>query len=196
MMVKTLSAADEVLDQPSILAPAIYYYNNPELLWTLGEIRYRWLPMPLTVRKKATSLDHSPPFQLDYVSGCGMLVRRAVFKCIGMFDRRYFMYFEDADFCRRARDAGFTIWCVPQAKMWHKVSLSVQRDKSSNRYHRALNQVRFYHEHPHGPFTVLGEAYIAAKVIKTMLMDIRRGDWDLINPLWKGTLDGYRERRK
>jgi len=150
--------------------------------------------MPLTVRLDPQSLSNADPFQVDYVTGCGMLVRRKVFERIGSFDARYFMYFEDADFCRRARDAGFTVWCVPQARMRHKVSLSAQRDKPLNRYHRALNQVRFYHQHPQGPFTILREVYIALKLVKTMLGDIWHRDWNLIGPLWKGTIDGYRER--
>ncbi len=188
-MVEVLLATDEILDRPGILGPAIYYYDAPERLWRLGDLQYRWLPMPLTVR----SMPSIEPFHVDYVTGCGMLVRREVFECIGLFDTRYFMYGEDADFCRRARDAGFTVWCVPQAKMWHKVSLTAQRDKPFNRYHRALSQVRFYHEHPHGPSAVLREGYIAVKLIKTMLGDLWRGDWDLIAPLWRGTVDGYRE---
>ena len=94
---------------------------------------------------------------------------------------------------RRARSAGFSVWCIPQAKMWHKVSLSAQRDKPLNRYHRALGQVRFYREHPHGPFPALRTAYIALQTARTLLKDIWRRDWELIGPLFRGTLDGYRE---
>jgi len=189
-MVKTLLAANETLGTPGILAPAIYYYDAPERLWRLGDVRYRWLPMPVTVK----NLSDSAPFQVDYVTGCGMLVQQEVFEHIGLFDTRYFMYFEDADLCRRARDAGFAVWCVPQAKMWHKVSLTAQRDQPFNRYHRALGQVRFYREHPHGPFRVLHAAYMAAKLIKIILGDIWNGNWSLIGPLWRGTLDGYVEQ--
>jgi hypothetical protein len=77
--------------------------------------------------------------------------------------------------------------------MWHKVSLTAQRDKPLNRYHRALNQVRFYHEHGHGPSALLREGYIVAKVLKTMVEDLGQGEWNLIGPLWRGTIDGYRE---
>jgi GT2 family glycosyltransferase len=191
-----LEAADELHDSLGILGPAIYYYDKPEQLWRLGDVRHRYLPMPLTVKSDAILASDLKPFQVDYVTGCAMLIRREVFECIGLLDQRYFMYFEDADFCRRARDAGFLVWCVPQAKMWHKVSLTSQRDRPFNRYHRALNQVRFYHEHSHGPSAILREGYIAVKLIKTMLEDLWHGDWTLIRPLWRGTIIGYREQLK
>ena len=194
-MVKALLDAGAVLNNPGILGPAIYYYDNPERIWKLGDIQYRYLPMPWSLekvyRRDITAL---PPFQVDYLTGCAMLIRREVFEKVGLLDEQYFMYFEDADFCRRARDAGFEIWCVPQAKMWHKVSLTAQRDKPSNRYHRALNQVRFYHAYKRDSLKILREIYIILKILKTMLGDILHGDWNLIGPLYRGTLDGYQEQ--
>ena len=75
-MVEALLAADEALDEPGVLGPAIYYYDNPERLWRLGDVRHPCLPMPLTVRSNSRSLPDSAPLQVDYVTGCGMLVRR------------------------------------------------------------------------------------------------------------------------
>ncbi len=193
-MIETLLQADETLDRPGILGPAIYYYDDPERLWRIGEVRHRWLPMPLTLRMDHEALSKADPIEVDYVTGCAMLIRREVFERIGLFDTRYFIYYDDADLCRRALDAGFSVWCVPQAKMWHKVSLATKRDQPTFRHLRARNQVRFYHEYPHGPCSLLREAYIAFRVFKTMLTDMLRGDWNLITPLWRGTLDGYREQ--
>jgi len=193
-MIEALLEADERLDRPGILGPAIYYYDSPERLWRLGDRRHRWLPMPLRVELEPRKASESDPFRVDYVTGCGMLVRSEVFERIGLFDRRYFIYYEDADFCRRALDAGFSVWCVPQARMWHKISLATRRDKPFFRYHRALNQVRFYHEHTHGPSALLREGYIAFKSVQTFFGDVWHGDWNLIGPLWKGTIDGYREQ--
>jgi GT2 family glycosyltransferase len=194
-MVDVLLQAGNTLQNPGILGPAIYYYDAPDKIWKLGDIRHRWLPMPLSVRIHARQASISSPFRVDYVTGCGMLIRREVLERIGLFDERYFMYFEDADFCRRARDAGSSVWCVPQARMWHKVSLTAQRDRATNRYHRALSQARFYHEHRHGPSGVLRDGYIVAKLIATLAVDGWHRDWQLIKPLLQGTLDGYREAR-
>lgn len=57
--------------------------------------------------------------ETDFVSGCAMLVKREVFEKIGLLDERYFLYWEDADFCQGAKKAGFKVIYAPQAKLWH-----------------------------------------------------------------------------
>jgi GT2 family glycosyltransferase len=59
------------------------------------------------------------PSQCDWASGASLLVRRAVFEAIGLLDEQYFMYFEEVDFCRRARLAGWTCWYLPHAHVVH-----------------------------------------------------------------------------
>lgn len=63
---------------------------------------------------------HEQMTETDFVTGCAMMIRRKVFEKIGLLDERYFLYYEDTDFCQRASQAGFKILFVPQAKVWHK----------------------------------------------------------------------------
>ena len=56
---------------------------------------------------------------VDWVMGAAMLVDRDAFDRVGRFDERYFLYWEDADLCRRLRNAGFTIRYVPRARVRH-----------------------------------------------------------------------------
>jgi len=56
----------------------------------------------------------------DWVSGAAFVVRREVFERIGGLDERYFLYFEEVDFCRRARRAGWTCWTVADARVVHR----------------------------------------------------------------------------
>ena len=60
----------------------------------------------------------------DWVSGAGLMVRRAVFEAVGLLDEGYFMYFEEVDFCRRAQQAGWPCWYVPQSRIVHLVGQS------------------------------------------------------------------------
>jgi GT2 family glycosyltransferase len=53
-----------------------------------------------------------------------MIVRRDVFQKIGLLDDRYFMYYEETDFCLRAAKAGFPTWYVPTSKIIHIVGQS------------------------------------------------------------------------
>ena len=55
----------------------------------------------------------------DWVSGASLIVRRKVFDDVGLLDEGYFLYFEEVDFCRRAKKAGWEIWFVPESRIVH-----------------------------------------------------------------------------
>jgi hypothetical protein len=57
----------------------------------------------------------------DWVAGASMMIRREVFASIGLLDEQYFMYYEEVDFCWRARHAGWPCWYVPQSRVVHLV---------------------------------------------------------------------------
>jgi len=56
---------------------------------------------------------------VDWVSGASMMIRPSVFKSIGGLDENYFLYFEETDFCRRSKQAGFSTWYVPKSRVMH-----------------------------------------------------------------------------
>lgn len=55
----------------------------------------------------------------DWVNGASMMVRREVFESVGLMDEGYFLYFEETDFCRRVKQAGWSIWHVPESRVVH-----------------------------------------------------------------------------
>jgi GT2 family glycosyltransferase len=55
----------------------------------------------------------------DWVSGGCVLIRREVFEAVGLFDPRFFLYFEEVDLSRRAAKHGFQSWYLPQAEIFH-----------------------------------------------------------------------------
>lgn len=57
--------------------------------------------------------------ECGWISGCMMLVRKSVFDILGGFDPSFFFYFEDVDFCLRAKKAGFKIMFNPKAIVYH-----------------------------------------------------------------------------
>jgi N-acetylglucosaminyl-diphospho-decaprenol L-rhamnosyltransferase len=56
---------------------------------------------------------------VDWVCGASMLIRPAVLAAIGGLDENYFLYFEETDFCFRARRAAFATWYVPESRVMH-----------------------------------------------------------------------------
>jgi GT2 family glycosyltransferase len=69
---------------------------------------------------------------VDWVSGACMLVRRAAFDEVGGFDARYFLYWEDADLCRRLRARGHEIRYVPAATAVHRVGHSSKTARAAS----------------------------------------------------------------
>jgi len=56
---------------------------------------------------------------VDWICGASMLIRPTVFAAIGGMDENYFLYFEETDFCYRAKQAGFATWYVPESRVMH-----------------------------------------------------------------------------
>ncbi|MEX1064025.1 MAG: glycosyltransferase family 2 protein [Candidatus Paceibacterota bacterium] len=59
-----------------------------------------------------------------YIPGNTILIKKSVIKKIGMLDEKYFLYFEDADFCQRAKREGFNLVTIQDALVNHSVSSS------------------------------------------------------------------------
>jgi len=78
---------------------------------------YRYIPVEQA--RDDLTLDHDVVTDCDWVPGCYYLVRRAVLDEIGLFDPRFFMYFEEVDHCRRARNAGWTVTYLASTSVVH-----------------------------------------------------------------------------
>lgn len=56
----------------------------------------------------------------DFVTGCMLFFNRSVVERIGLWDERYFLYYEDSDYCERAKNAGFKLYYNPRIVIYHK----------------------------------------------------------------------------
>lgn len=69
----------------------------------------------------------------DWVSGASMIIRRQVIEDIGLMDESYFLYFEEVDFCRRAKLAGWESWYVPDSRVMHLEGAATGIKATANR---------------------------------------------------------------
>lgn len=71
--------------------------------------------------------------QVDWVSGSACALRRGMLETVGRFDEDFFLYFEETDLCKRAREAGFEVWTVPRSIVHHTGAVSTGFDDLTNR---------------------------------------------------------------
>ena len=68
-------------------------------------------------------------------------IKKEVIETIGMLEEKFFLIWEETDFCYRAKKAGFEIWTVPTAKIWHKISASFSGGKPHMHYYWWRNRL-------------------------------------------------------
>ncbi len=88
------------------------------------------------------------PREVEFVTGASLAMRREVYEKIGGLDESFFPgYFEDVDFCYRAREAGYAVWYAPQARVLHHESASMRRDSFRGHCSYYRNRLRFVFKH-------------------------------------------------
>ena len=115
-----LIAVGEQDSSAGLLGPTILYANEPALIQSAGgQLGPRW---QATHRGRNES-DHGQyrePQQREWLSGGALLARRQMIEQVGELDERYFMYWEEIDWCLRAARAGGGVVQVPAAHAWHQ----------------------------------------------------------------------------
>lgn len=185
-----------------VVAPVICYTDRPDTVWFAGanivlavgyfEHRYRNRPRASVPPR---------PFATAYASGCCMLLRRDVLERIGMFDQRFFAYFEDADLCLRARQHGFQVVCVPRSVIWHKESASTRRDLKKGttsplkHYLVARNRIRTVRKHA-APLQLLTFLLVGTTLRTAFYLCAfaARRRWEKLAFYALGVVDGLRKR--
>jgi len=81
----------------------------------------------------------------EYVTGCALMIDKAVCNRVGVFDEQFFLYYEDVDFSMRAKKANFPVSVVSNALVYHQ-EVSEQRPAQKT-YHLVRSGDRFFRKH-------------------------------------------------
>jgi GT2 family glycosyltransferase len=105
--------------------PKIYYLNHAKekVLWGAGGKTNLWLAA--SGNRGQDEVDRGQfdePTEVDFVTGCCMLMSREALILTGLFDQAYFIYYDDVDWSFRLQRRGLTTYYTPHAKIWHAVS--------------------------------------------------------------------------
>jgi GT2 family glycosyltransferase len=110
--------------QCRMIVPKIMYYDRPDVIWYAGGdfSVLRGYSSPHWGMDCKDTGEFDVARKIGYAPTCCMLIQRDVFRRVGLMDARYFVYFDDTDFCFRARRSGEKLFYLPSAKIFHKVS--------------------------------------------------------------------------
>lgn len=135
-----------------ILGPKIYYANfknKKNIIQSAGFMINLYLGKFLSVEqlnksdKKLINIAQN----VDFVTGACLLIKIEVIRQIGLLDKKYFLLFEDADWCLRAKQAGYLVVYIPQSVIRHKTSQSFKRERVSQVYYYTRNLFWFESKH-------------------------------------------------
>jgi len=103
--------------------------------------------------------NRSKPKEVDVVPGTAFVIRRDLFEKIGGFDEKFFLYFEEFDFCKRLREKGYKNYILPGLKIEHEWGASTKQNTSSNKYF--LKSRLYYFRKNYGLFkAILLESFL------------------------------------
>jgi GT2 family glycosyltransferase len=128
-----------------IAGPMIYYYANPDQIWSAGgAIDWRsGTTRMIGLNEMDKSQFGSTPFQVDFVSGCALLARRSLWEKSGLLDDQFFMYYEETEWCVRAQTGGNRAVLIPDAMIWHKISIQDRAVSPRTYYYMTRNRFLF-----------------------------------------------------
>ncbi len=133
------------LNRPAILGSKVYLFEDQTKFDHLGGI---WNEEKaqfdlLHARSIDDGIKFEKPIAVDYVCGCSLFAPTLAFQKIGLLEEKYFLFWEESDFCFRAKKNGYCVFVSPQAKIWHKVSASFIGGKPHTTYFWWRNRLLF-----------------------------------------------------
>lgn len=136
--------AVEQMPQVGIAGPTIYYWDRPTTIWAAGgSIDWRRGDAQLMGLDEEDRGQYTAVHEVDYVTGCALLIRREAAERAGLLDPRFFMYYEETEWCVRVARAGYKIVHVPRSHVWHKISPAQQADSPRVHYYMTRNRLLF-----------------------------------------------------
>lgn len=187
---RQLVAIKQQHPQLGLLTPLPIYPDRPQQVAGIG---LRIAPFDVRAvgwNASRQAYDPAEPIMLDAVFATAMLVDTAVFRQIGLFDEQFFFYYEDADLCLRARQAGIGCACTPAVVVTHDVAATARRVRGLRDFHLAYNRQLFFRKHWHGWRLAVYVVLESLRVLREINNRLRRASPADALAYASGTLQG------
>ena len=190
-----LVAAGKADGHIGFVGPMVYHYDEPQVIQSAGGRLDRLWVSSHFGQNETDHGQYNQVREVDWVTGCSLLARSRMIRHIGLLDERFFYYWEETEWCLRARRNGWRIVHVPQAKVWHKGVQRLYRPGPSVAYYNTRNRFLLLAKY-HAPLAAWGCAWI--QTLRTLLsLRLRPKNRALSqqrNAVWRGIVDFLHQR--
>ncbi len=132
-------------DDNAAVTPMVCEQERPDVIWGMGgHIDWRTATTRhLHHGERRADWQTRPPFEVDYALGVALGAPRRVWERVGLLEESYFLYYEETDWCVRARRAGVALLAVPGSCIWHESAAHGGRTAPYITYYMTRNALRF-----------------------------------------------------
>jgi GT2 family glycosyltransferase len=172
--------------------PLIMNYNKRDLIWSAGGYINKFFGNTTTNKSLEKKLN------LDWITGCCMLLKTEVIKKTKLLDENFFAYYEDVDWSLRIKDLGYSLQLVETSLIYHHGSISSNNSTSEGKlsafvhYLNFKNHIYFLRKHSE-KFNFFGVVlYQLMKLISYSIYFILRFRFNKLKMIYKGLIDGMK----
>ena len=176
----------ENIRDDAILSPLIYYYGSNDKIWYGGGC---------VSKIKGTSI-HYDKYRKEntFATGCCLIIPIDIYNRYGLFDEKYFMYYEDTDLSIKWIEEDISIIVIPDLIIWHKVGSSSNKVSGLKEYY--LNRNRLYMINKHQCFFLMPVAILYFYITRLLIFIKKIVTFDnTYKYMIKGIIDFYKDKK-
>jgi hypothetical protein len=172
-----------------VVSPKIKYFDAPDIIQYAGytPINKITLRMHAIGHKQKDDGQFNKPIETNFAHGCAMMSKREIINKVGLIPEEYFLYYEEQDWSLMIKKAGYKIWYEPESVVYHKESVSVQKQSPLKTYFMNRNRILFMRRNIKGIFKLLSILYIFfISVPNNSIRFAIKQNWNHLQAYWKG----------
>ena len=142
---KKMVSVAEIDEKIGIAGPMIYFYDKLDYINSAGS-KINWLMNRgeyIGYNEKDNGQFGNNHYEVDYISGACLLIKKEIIDKIGLMPEEYFLYYEDTDWNFQAKKVDYKSVLIPTAKIWHKESASTKKIGAKYVYYHVRNGILF-----------------------------------------------------
>ncbi len=156
-----------------MISPKIRYFDRPDLIQYVGYTEMNYF----TARNSCIGQFETDLGQYDhltgptgYIHGAAMLIKKECVDQVGLMAENFFLYYEEYDWCDRVKKAGYGVWVVADALIYHKESVSVGKVSALKEYFMNRNRILFIRRNADFLHRVIFYLYFSIIVVPIKLL--------------------------